>query len=412
MPVLNAALVSAEQPPLEKRGDNMDTGHDLVSRIGAAVDDGDLVLVAGRRQSRVAAPSVGVNLRSRRHGALDEGKQTVRGHVFDAPKADPANAATILFGRHRDNGLGLGFPTPFAFFRAADIGFVHLDGAREAIPARPDHRSPQLVEPGPGRLVAAQAEHPLQAQGAMGLCTLFMNPSRIRKVAATLKPATLLGFHRALKERKHRRLFSPQRRGKPGPKGPSKELVQAIVEMKRRNPRYGCPRIAQQLSKAFGIEINKDVVRPVLAKHHWPQPGVGGPSWLTFIGHTKDSLWSVDLFWCESITLKTHWVLVVMDQSTRRIIGFAVHAGYVDGIALCCMFNTAIARMGVPRRLSSDNDPLFTYHRWLANLRILEIDEVKTVPYTPVSHPFVERLIGSVPIRLTQTPNRASICSS
>ncbi len=86
----------------------------------------------------------------------------------------------------------------------------------------------------------------------MGLCTLFMIPSRIRKVAAPLKPATLLAFHQALKERKYRRLFSPQRRDKPGPKGPSKELIQAIVEMKRRNPRYGCPRIAQQLSKAFG----------------------------------------------------------------------------------------------------------------------------------------------------------------
>ncbi len=117
---------------------------------------------------------------------------------------------------------------------------------------------------------------------------------------------------------------------------------------------------------------------------------------MTFIGHAKDSLWSVDLFRCDSITLKTYWVLVVMDQFTRRIIGFAVPAGYVDGIALCCMLNTAIARMGVPKYLSSDNDPLFTCHRWLANLRILEIDEVKTVPYPPISHPFVERLIGSI----------------
>ncbi|MDH3466470.1 MAG: hypothetical protein OES26_11305 [Gammaproteobacteria bacterium] len=32
----------------------------------------------------------------------------------------------------------------------------------------------------------------------------------------------------------------------------------------------------------------------------------------------KDSLWSVDLFRFESITLKSHWVLVVMDQFTRR----------------------------------------------------------------------------------------------
>ena len=167
--------------------------------------------------------------------------------------------------------------------------------------------------------------------------------------------------------------------------------------MKRRNPRYGCSRIAQQLSKTFGLAIDRDVVRRVLAKYYEAGPDTGGgPSWLTFIGHAKDSLWSVDLFRCESITLNTHWVLVVMDQFTRRVIGFGVHAGEVDGIALCCMFNKAIARMGVPKYLSSDNDPLFTYHRWEANLRIFEIDEVKTVPYTPISHPFVERLIGSV----------------
>jgi len=74
-----------------------------------------------------------------------------------------------------------------------------------------------------------------------------------------------------------------------------------------------------------------------------PGSGDGGPSWLTFLGHTKDSLWSMDLFRCESILLKTHWVLVVMDQWSRRIIGFGVHAGDVDGIALCRMFNAAIA---------------------------------------------------------------------
>src|SRR5215472_11883708 len=41
----------------------------------------------------------------------------------------------------------------------------------------------------------------------------------------------------------------------------------------------------------------------------------------------EDSLWSCDLFRCESATLRTHWVLVVMDQFTRRIIGFGVHNG-------------------------------------------------------------------------------------
>ena len=46
--------------------------------------------------------------------------------------------------------------------------------------------------------------------------------------------------------------------------------------------------------------------------------------------------------------------------------------------------------------MSSDNDPLFAFHQWNANLRILEVTEVKTVPYVPLSHPFVERLIGAI----------------
>ena len=110
----------------------------------------------------------------------------------------------------------------------------------------------------------------------------------------------------------------------------------------------------------------------------------------------KESLWSVDLFRCESIRLKTHWVLVVMDQFTRRIIGFAVTAGDVDGPILCRMLNRAISGRHTPRYLSSDNDPLFTFHRWRANLRILGIEEIKSIPYVPISHPFIERLIGTI----------------
>ena len=60
------------------------------------------------------------------------------------------------------------------------------------------------------------------------------------------------------------------------------------------------------------------------------------------------------------------------------------------------MFNRILGSATPPRYLSSDNDPLFRYHRWQANLRIIETTEVKTVPYTPVSHPFVERLIGTI----------------
>jgi putative transposase len=229
-----------------------------------------------------------------------------------------------------------------------------------------------------------------------GLCTLFIRPARVVRSAIVLKPSTLLNLHSHLSKRKYRILFSPKRRCRPGPKGPDEELIDAIVAMKQRNPNWGCSRIAQQIALAFGIEIDKDVVRRVLSVYYRPEPDSGGPSWLTFLGHAKDSLWSCDLFRCESATLRTHWVLVVMDQFTRRIMGFGVHCGAVDGAALCRMFRRAIRGHSLPKYLSSDHDPLYQFHQWQANLRVLVVTEIKTVPHVPLSHPFVERLIGTI----------------
>lgn len=93
----------------------------------------------------------------------------------------------------------------------------------------------------------------------LGLTMLFVSPRRGAKLAAILKPATLLRFHRALVDRKYRDLFcSAGARRKPGPKGPSEALVTAIVELKSRNPSFGYQRIAQQICHAFGVEIDKD----------------------------------------------------------------------------------------------------------------------------------------------------------
>jgi putative transposase len=188
-----------------------------------------------------------------------------------------------------------------------------------------------------------------------------MRPGRMIRSAIVLKPSTLLSLHRALTQRKYRRLFTSKVAMKPGPKGPSEEVIAAVVDMKQRNPSRGCPRIAQQITLAFGIPINKDVVRRILAARYRPKPYSAGPSWLTVLGHTKDSLWSLDLFRCESAILRTHWVLIVMDQCTRRIVGFGVHRGVVDGVGLCRMFNRATRGLPSPTYLSSDRDPLYRF---------------------------------------------------
>ena len=54
-----------------------------------------------------------------------------------------------------------------------------------------------------------------------GLCALFTHPGRLIRSAIVLKPSTVLRLHRALIQRKYRRLFSSKRPTRPGPKGPS-----------------------------------------------------------------------------------------------------------------------------------------------------------------------------------------------
>jgi putative transposase len=89
-------------------------------------------------------------------------------------------------------------------------------------------------------------------------------------------------------------------------------------------------------------------------------------------------------------------VLVVMEQCTRRIVGFGVRRGVVDGVGLCRMFNRATRCHTRPTDRSSGHDPLYRFHQWQANLRRLDVTAIKTVPDVPLSHPFVERLIGTI----------------
>ena len=60
------------------------------------------------------------------------------------------------------------------------------------------------------------------------------------------------------------------------------------------------------------------------------------------------------------------------------------------------VYGAPVSELGARSLPSGYNDPLFRFRQWNANLRILEVMEVKTVRYVPLSHPFVERLIGTI----------------
>src|ERR1017187_4384704 len=80
-----------------------------------------------------------------------------------------------------------------------------------------------------------------------GIGAFWVAPNRLPRIAIGNRPSTLLRFHRALIQRKYRLLFTPRNRQRPGPKGPSRELIAAILEMKRRNPRFGVRELPRRL---------------------------------------------------------------------------------------------------------------------------------------------------------------------
>jgi hypothetical protein len=92
-----------------------------------------------------------------------------------------------------------------------------------------------------------------------GCCALFTRPSRLIRSAIVLKPLTLLHLRQILTQRKYRLLFSPQGRRKPGPRGPNKEFIETVVQMKQRNPAWSCPRIAPQIAWAFDIPYGQNI---------------------------------------------------------------------------------------------------------------------------------------------------------
>src|SRR5262249_55082178 len=122
-----------------------------------------------------------------------------------------------------------------------------------------------------------------------GLCTLLMRPARVLRSAIVLKTSTLLHFHKMLIQQKYRVLFSPKRARRPGPKSPAKELIDAVLEMKRRNCTWGCKRIAEQID--FGIRRRHRQRRgPPDSRNTLPSGSRVGRSVLAFLYRERERL--------------------------------------------------------------------------------------------------------------------------
>ena len=131
------------------------------------------------------------------------------------------------------------------------------------------------------------------------------------------KPATVVGWHRAIVRRK----WTYEQRRKAGRPPIDTELERWIQQVARDNPGLGYEKLAGELRKV-GFQVSKTTVSTVLERHGIPpapERGREGSSWRVFLNHYKDQFLACDFFTIETLTLQTLYVLFFLEHGTRRV---------------------------------------------------------------------------------------------
>src|ERR1700677_1567079 len=105
----------------------------------------------------VPVPAIGVDDGARLDGTANEGDKAFSRHVIDTGQA---NSAETLGREHLDGDRHDRFLVCFAavnaFFDAPNIGLIDFHYPMETVPSWPNHCRSELMQDGPGGLVAAK----------------------------------------------------------------------------------------------------------------------------------------------------------------------------------------------------------------------------------------------------------------
>jgi transposase InsO family protein len=131
------------------------------------------------------------------------------------------------------------------------------------------------------------------------------------------KPATVLGWHRAIVRRK----WTFRQEHQPGRPPIDVELEQWILRVARDHPGLGYDKLKGELRK-LGFKVSPTTIRIVLQRHGLPpapERSRSGRSWRTFLNHYKEQFLACDFLTVETLTLQTLYVLFFLEHATRRV---------------------------------------------------------------------------------------------
>ncbi len=173
------SLMDAKEPPLEEGDHAMHPGKQGGGSLPAGADHPGPMDIPGLFEARVEFPAVRDDHSSRGHGTLHEPEQTVFGGVRDPLETDSPDRPAPNLGSDSHKCFALPeMPSASTCLDSSDDRFIDLYLVGQAIPAGPHHGAAQLVQAGPGCLVATQAERALKSQGAHAALLVCDPPHR------------------------------------------------------------------------------------------------------------------------------------------------------------------------------------------------------------------------------------------
>ena len=158
------------------------------------------MLIDGRGQLSVARPPVSAYDTTWLHASFYRRYQTCCRSTYHPTKPNSPDVVSFIFNCYKNQRLTGCAPSSFSRSLAADINFVNLDSARQAISARPHHRSAKLMKPYPYGFVSLKPQYSLESHGTDSILLANYVPNRskpkLKRFSCILKngPCRYRGF--------------------------------------------------------------------------------------------------------------------------------------------------------------------------------------------------------------------------
>jgi putative transposase len=141
--------------------------------------------------------------------------------------------------------------------------------------------------------------------------------SRWAEVLVIVKPATVVGWHKA-----GFRLFWKWRsRARGGRPQATPEIRALIRQLAQQNSTWGAPRIHGELLKLGFVVSERTVARYLRGIRRRGDPG---ERWLTFLANHREMIAALDFFTVPTVTFKLLYCFFVIEHGRRRILHFNI----------------------------------------------------------------------------------------